>query len=134
MKRILLSVIAACALAGAAVPAFAQGYRSNEGYRSNDGYRSSERYRSNDWQPLSMRQNKIEQRIDQGLASGQLTRREARGLRNEFDGLLRLEARYRADGLSYNERTDLQRRYDTLATRVRFEKHDNQTQYYPAGR
>ena len=116
MKRIVLSVIAAGALAGAAVPAFAQGYRSS------------------DWQPLSMRQNQIERRIDQGLASGQLTRREARGLRNEFGNLLRLEARYKVNGLSYGERTDLQRRYDTLATRVRYEKHDGQTQYYPAGR
>jgi hypothetical protein len=109
-------VLAATAIAGAAVPAFAQGYRSG------------------DWQPLSMRQARIEQRIDQGVRSGELTRREARGLRSEFGGLLRLEARYRSHGLSYRERTDLQRRYDMLASRVRFEKHDGETQYSPAGR
>jgi len=116
MKRIVLSMIAAGAIAGAAVPAFAQGYRSS------------------DWQPLSVRQAQIDQRIDQGVRSGQLTRREARGLRSEYGSLLRLEARYKSDGLSYRERTDLQHRYDMLASRVRFEKHDGETQYYPARR
>ena len=116
MKRLVLSMIAAGALAGATIPAFAQGPRAS------------------DWQPLSMRQAQIEQRIDQGVRSGQLTRREARGLRNEYGSLLRLEARYKSDGLSHGERADLQRRYDLLASRVRFEKHDGQTQYRPARR
>jgi hypothetical protein len=108
MKRIVLSLVAAASLAGAAVPAFAQGPRPS------------------DWQPLSQRQDNIERRIDQGVRSGALTRREARGLEGEFHSLLRLEDRYRRDGLNMRERADLQRRYDALAARVRFEKHDNQ--------
>ena len=116
MKRLILSLAAAGAIAASAAPAFAQGPRAS------------------DWQPLGARQAMIEQRIDQGMRSGSLTRREAMGLRGEFNNLLRLEARYQRGGLSYNERTDLQRRYDGLAARVRFEKHDGQTRYYPAGR
>jgi Ni/Co efflux regulator RcnB len=108
MKRVVISLIAAASLAGAAVPAFAQGPRPS------------------DWQPLAQRQDNIERRIDQGVRSGQLTRREARNLHGQFRSLLRLEDRYRRDGLNRRERADLQRRYDTLASRVRFQKHDFQ--------
>lgn len=116
MKRTIITLVAAATLAGAAAPAFAQGSRYS------------------DWQPLSLRQDRIERRIDQGMRSGELTRREARQLRYQFNDLLRLEARYDRDGLNYREREDLQRRYDDLSRRVRFEKHDEDTRYYPAGR
>ena len=116
MKRVLLSIAAASALAAASAPAFAQGPRPS------------------DWQPLSARQGQIESRIDQGVRSGSLTRREAVGLRSEFNSLLRLEARYRRDGLNIRERADLQQRYDALAQRVRFEKNDAQDRYHPARR
>jgi len=116
MNKTILTLLAAASLAGAAAPAFAQGPRPS------------------DWQPLAQRQDKIEQRIDQGMRSGQLTRREGRELRNQFHSLLRLEARYQRDGLNFRERADLQHRYDALSQRVRFEKHDDQTRYNPAGR
>jgi hypothetical protein len=106
MKRIVLSLIATASLAGAAVPAFAQGPRPS------------------DWIPLAQRQDNIERRIDDGVRSGQLSRREARGLHEQFNGLLRLEDRYRRDGMTRREREDLERRYDALSDRVRFEKHD----------
>ena len=108
MKRLVLSLIAAASLAGAAVPAFAQGPRPS------------------DWQPLAERQDQIEHRIDDGVRSGQLTRREARSLRDQFHSLLRLEDRYRHDGMTPRERADLERRYDALADRVRFDKHNDQ--------
>jgi len=116
MKKLILGALAAATLGAAALPAFAQGPRPS------------------DWIPLSQRQDNIEHRIDDGMRSGQLTRREARSLRGEFNGLLRLEARYQRDGLNFRERSDLQRRYDALSARVRFEKHDDQTRYHPAGR
>ena|SRR5665213_1127519 len=109
MKRTILTLVAAASLAGAAAPAFAQGPRPS------------------DWQPLSQRQDNIDHRIDEGMRSGQLTRREARSLHTQFNSLLRLEARYERGGLNFRERADLQRRYDALARRVRFEKHDDQT-------
>jgi hypothetical protein len=107
MKRVILSLIAAASLAGAAVPAFAQGPRPG------------------DWQPLAQRQDNIEHRIDDGMRSGQLTRREARGLRDQFHDLLRLEERYRRDGMTPRERADLERRYDALSERVRFDRHND---------
>jgi Ni/Co efflux regulator RcnB len=108
MKRIVLSLIAAASLASVAAPAFAQGPRPS------------------DWQPLAQRQDNIERRIDDGMRSGQLTRREARSLHDQFRGLLRLEDRYRRDGMSRRERADLERRYDALSERVRFNKHDDE--------
>ena len=115
MNRKIAILLAAASIAGAAAPAFAQGPRPS------------------DWTPLAQRQDNIERRIDDGMRSGQLTRREARNLRGEFNGLLRLEARYQRDGLNFRERADLQQRYDALSARVRFEKHDDQTRYNPAG-
>jgi Ni/Co efflux regulator RcnB len=107
MKRIVLSLIAAASLASVAAPAFAQGPRPS------------------DWQPLSQRQDNIERRIDEGQRNGQLTRREARGLHEQFRDLLRLEDRYRRDGMSRRERADLERRYDALSDRVRFDRHND---------
>lgn len=108
MKRVVLSLMAAASLAAAAAPAFAQGPRPS------------------DWQPLAQRQDNIERRIDEGVRSGQLTRREARSLHEQFNGLLRLEARYRRDGMNPRERAELERRYDALSDRIRFEKHDDE--------
>ena len=107
MKRLILSLVAAASLAGAAVPAFAQGPRPS------------------DWIPLAQRQENIEHRIDDGVRSGQLTRHEARSLRDQFHGLLRLEDRYRRDGLPPGERAELERRYDALSARVSFDKHND---------
>ncbi|MEI9889586.1 MAG: hypothetical protein WDN45_02160 [Caulobacteraceae bacterium] len=116
MKQTLMTLVAVASLAGAAAPAFAQGPRPS------------------DWQPLSARQVELDHRIDDGVRKGQLTRSEARSLRDQFNNLLRLEARYQRGGINYNERTDLQRRYDMLESRVRFEKRDDETRYHPAGR
>lgn len=78
------------------------------------------------WQNINARQDRIEQRINQGIRSGSLSRREATRIRNEYRGLVRLEARYRASrpGLTQGERRDLDRRYDMLSAKIRFEKHD----------
>ena len=80
------------------------------------------------WQNINARQARLDQRIDQGVRSGALNRREAVRLRTEFRDLVRLEARYRASGgrLTLNERRDLDRRFDGLSARIRFEKHDRQ--------
>lgn len=100
MKKIVLA-LAGLGIATAAVPASAQA-----------------------WQNINARQARIDQRIDQGIRSGALTRREAVQLRGEFRALSRLEARYRVNGLSYAERRDLDRRFDALSARVRIQKND----------
>jgi ABC-type microcin C transport system permease subunit YejB len=80
------------------------------------------------WQPINQRQANLEQRIDQGVRSGELTRNEARRLRSEFAALDRLEMRYRRSGggLDPRERADLDRRFDRLSAEIRLQKHDYQ--------
>ena len=82
------------------------------------------------WQSINQRQANVEQRIDQGVRNGSLTRSEAMRLRGEFRDLARLEARYRSsNGLSMRERNDLNRRFDRLSAQVRYERHDRQHRY-----
>lgn len=81
-------------------------------------------------QPIDQRQHNILNRIDRGVRNGSLTRNEAQRLRTEFRGLERLEYRYRANGLSVRERNDLNRRYDVLSQRVRYERRDRQDRRY----
>jgi hypothetical protein len=101
MKKFLAMAVAASALAVAA-PAAAQ-----------------------TWQSINERQDRLEARIEAGLRSGDLTRREADRLRAEFYALARLEARYRASyGLSLAERRDLDMRFDRLSAQIRFERND----------
>ncbi len=103
MKKLLAMAVAASALAVAA-PASAQS-----------------------WQSINERQVRLDQRIDVGVRNGSLTRREATTLRGEFNDLVRLEARYRSSyGLSLSERRDLDRRFDALSSRIRYERNDNQ--------
>ena len=76
------------------------------------------------WRSINGRQASLDRRIDQGIRSGALTRPEARRIRADYAALDRLEDRYRVGGLSFAERADLNRRFDALSARVRYDKHD----------
>ena len=76
------------------------------------------------WENINARQARLDQRIDQGIRSGALTRNEAVRLRGEFRSLVNLEARYRRGGLNQWERNDLNRRFDLLSAKIRYEKRD----------
>ncbi len=104
MKRILMTALAAASLAAAVTPAFAQ----SMGGRIND------------------REARIAERIDQGARSGDFSRREVRGLRNELRSIEAVEARYRGydHRMSDRERADLQRRLDDLSARVFVDRHN----------
>lgn len=84
------------------------------------------------WQSINERQANLDQRIDQGVRSGELNRREAMRLRTQFRDLARLEHRYRMSGgrLTYGERADLDRRFDRLSRHIYNQKHDEQVQRY----
>lgn len=101
---------------GTRAPAYAPGY----GYDRHDRYDRYER----DWVSINQRQRQLDRRIDQGIRNGQLTRREAQSLRRDFNQLARLEANYRRNGLSRWERQDLDRRFDALEARIRYERRD----------
>jgi opacity protein-like surface antigen len=77
----------------------------------------NDRYGRN-WQPINQRQNMLENRINAGIRSGRLDRREAYRLRAEFQQIANIEARYRRNGLSYEERRDLDRRFDRLSAQL----------------
>ena len=85
-----------------------------------------ERNGGDGWQNINQRQANLDARIDAGVRSGDLTRQEAFVLRSDFRAVSNLEATYRRDGLSNWERTDLDRRFDALSDRVRFERNDRQ--------
>ena len=79
-----------------------------------------------DWQSINERQARLDQRIDNGVRHGDLTRVEARRLHGEYRRIARLEARYRVNGLSRWERADLDRRFDRLSSQIRDQRHDYQ--------
>ena len=128
MKKLITSgLIAASVLALSAGAASAQGYDHRGGDR---GYDHSSDRRGGEWMSINARQAQLERRIDRGVETHQLTRREAWRLRGEFRDISRLEYRYRANGLSGWERADLDRRFDRLSAQIRSDRHDNQ---YGAG-
>jgi hypothetical protein len=107
MKRILIGVLAASALA-TALPAAAA-----------------------PWQSINGRQAQIFAKIDRGVRTGGLTRAEAYRLRQQFYAIARTETRYRRTGrgLSAWERNDLDRRLNALNLRVRGQRHDYQRRH-----
>lgn len=117
MKKTLISIAAVSTLAAAALPAIA----------------SAQPYGGGAWQNINQRQANLDRRIDQGVRGGGLTPREAQSLRYEFRQLVQLENRYRRGGLNNWERADLNRRFDTLSARIRFERHDRQDRRYGQG-
>jgi len=117
-KFIISGLIAASAMTLAAGAASAQPYRGDH-YEQRGA-----------WTPINARQAQLEHRIDRGVQTGQLDRREAWRLRQEFRDIARLESRYRANGLSNWERADLDRRFDRLAAQIRWERRDRE---YGAG-
>lgn len=104
MKRTLCALMAVSAVGLTAAPAFAQ----------------------NPWVNINARQANLDRRIDMGVRNGDLTRREATQLRSEFRSLVRLEADYRRGGLNMRERADLDRRFNILSDRIRYERNDRQ--------
>jgi hypothetical protein len=76
------------------------------------------------WQNVNAAQRQLDRRIEAGMRSGHISRREARELRDEFGDIVRLEARYRDNGLNRWERTDLSRRLDRLDAQITAEMRD----------
>ena len=105
MKTMNRRLLAALVLAAATVPAFAQ-------YRPQ-------------WDAIDQRQYRLEQRIEEGRRSGELTRHEYGRLRNELALIARDERIYRSDGfVSPREWQALNARLDALSQQVRYERRD----------
>ena len=122
MKKTLLIPALALAAASVALPAAAQSYGQSYGHGPSRGGGYQQDYRG--WQSINQRQANLERRIDQGVRYGSITRREAVNLRAEFNQIARLEATYRRGGLTQWERNDLDRRFDRLSAKIRYESRD----------
>ena len=121
MKTVLLSVVAATTLA-AALPAAAQPWGNAYGHPSNRGYQDHHQ----GWVPMSQRINRLDERIQRGVYSGQITRGEANRLRSRLFQVVRMEQNFLRDGrLSQWERQELDRRFDMLRAEIRFERRDD---------
>jgi biopolymer transport protein ExbB/TolQ len=77
---------------------------------------------------INQRQRDQQQRIAQGIQSGQLTPREAQRLEREQYRFNREESRFRAsgDGLSPRERARLEEQQDRMSRQIYHQKHDRQ--------
>jgi hypothetical protein len=77
---------------------------------------------------INQRQQNQQQRIRQGVQSGELTRREAGRLEKEEQRIRRQEKRMResGDGLSARERARLEHDLNRESRRIHNQKHDNQ--------
>jgi hypothetical protein len=71
------------------------------------------------WLPIIERQAIMNDRIDAGLANGEITTSQAGAMRADLAALVSLEGRYRYGGLSSREKLDLDRRYAGIADGVR---------------
>jgi hypothetical protein len=76
---------------------------------------------------VDARQEKQEQRIEQGKASGELTKRETRRLERQQAHIANAEARAKADGkVTAAERARLHHKQDKASANIAVQKHDAQ--------
>lgn len=125
-KKAILPLVAVTALS-AAVPAAAQTISVSFGqsYGHGDRYDRDRHDRwDRGWDRIDHRLQRLDHRIDQGVRSGQLSRREAVSLRMQFRALVQLEQRYSRGGLSQWERRDLNQRFERLERQIRYERRD----------
>jgi hypothetical protein len=79
---------------------------------------------------IDERQARINARIERGLQTGALTRREARQLERQLALTEEKERAFEADGrLNGRERAELHRDLDNVTARLRYERHDADRRY-----
>ena len=84
---------------------------------------------------IDQRQVNQEARIQQGVASGELTPREARRLEAGQQRVENMEARAKADGVvTAGERARIHQAQDVQSRRIAKQKHDRQHDYNHNGR
>lgn len=77
---------------------------------------------------VDRREANQERRIQEGVASGELTQREAKRLNRQQNRIDKMESRAKADGVvTQRERTRLHRQLDQSSRAIGREKHDRQT-------
>jgi hypothetical protein len=107
MKKLILGIAALPVLAIAA-PAVAQYYPNNQNQYGNQNNTN-----------LSVRIDQLRARLDAGVQNRSITRREAAPIRGQIRQLNQLERQYSANGLSGQERANLQQRIRTVRQQLR---------------
>jgi uncharacterized membrane protein YebE (DUF533 family) len=80
---------------------------------------------------IDQRQASQEKRIDQGIASGQLNKREANRLTTQQEHINRMEDRAKADGVvTKGERARIDHVQDRASRHIAREKHDAQGKWH----
>lgn len=76
---------------------------------------------------IDQRQTNQEQRIDQGIVSGQLNEKEAARMNKQQDHIDNMESKAKADGtVTKNERAKIRHAQDRASHHIVREKHDAQ--------
>lgn len=76
---------------------------------------------------INKRQHRQQQRIKQGVRSGELNKKEAKQLRKEERDIRQKERAYKSDGtLTKEERKDLQKDLNKASKDIHDQKHDAQ--------
>jgi uncharacterized membrane protein YebE (DUF533 family) len=97
------------------------------GRERNDAQTRPDAYSGHDGLSINEREARQREAIRRGVASGDLTRREADRLRSEQHRIERMEQRARADGnFTPQERARIDRRLDNSARHIRHEMNDRQ--------
>ncbi len=77
---------------------------------------------------IDQRQANQQQRIDQGVKSGQLNKKEAARLEKGQERIQKMENKAMADGkMTKKERAEIEKAQDRESRRIAREKHDKQT-------
>jgi hypothetical protein len=116
MKKLLTVMTAASALAMAA-PAAAQQYQPQYQGQYQGQYQTQANV--NAGMGISNRIAQLQTRLQTGIQQGLITRQEAQSLRPQIRQLTQLERQYSRDGLSQQERQDLQQRLRTVRQQLR---------------
>lgn len=122
MKTFLATMAAVSALAIAAPAAAQPGY----GQQGPQGqYRGGGNADAN----LSARINQLNVRLQAGVQSGSINRREAMTLRQQLTQLTQLERRYARGGFTGQERSELQRRVNDVRMAIRNADRNNRARW-----
>lgn len=130
MRKMIISAMLASAALVVALPASAQpGYGGRGGYDQSYGRGGYDQNQSGSRGWARSRYDRefqqLEQRIQSGLRSRQISPREADRLRRELRDVRMLHRTYFRDGrLDNRERRDLEQRIDRLQRQIRSERRD----------
>lgn len=125
--KLSLTIVAAASALALAAPAAAQ-YGSQQPGAAPYGSQSYDPRRAND-DNFADRLDQLEDRLEAGIDDGTIDRTEARSLRLQIRQLTRLESQYGRDGLSQDERRDLQQRLRTVRRDLRLADGGNNGRY-----